>query len=49
MYFSRLVPALAIANQIHFECRVSLYLDPQIRDWVLFPITIVMVRGHVHY
>ena len=24
-------------------CRVSLYLDPQIRDWVLFPITIVMV------
>lgn len=25
-------------------CRVSLYLDPQIRDWVLFPITLVMVR-----
>ena len=24
--------------------RVSLYLDPQIRDWVLFPITLVMVR-----
>ncbi len=24
--------------------RVSLYLDPQIRDWVLFPITVVMVR-----
>ena len=23
---------------------VSLYLDPQIRDWVLFPITLVMVR-----
>jgi hypothetical protein len=23
--------------------RVSLYLDPQIRDWVLFPITLVMV------
>ena len=22
----------------------SLYLDPQIRDWVLFPITLVMVR-----
>lgn len=22
---------------------VSLYLDPQIRDWVLFPITLVMV------
>jgi len=22
--------------------RVSLYLDPQIRDWVLFPITLVM-------
>ena len=21
----------------------SLYLDPQIRDWVLFPITLVMV------
>ena len=25
--------------------RVSLYLDPQIRDWVLFPITLVMVGG----
>jgi hypothetical protein len=24
----------------------SLYLDPQIRDWVLFPITLVMVCGH---
>jgi hypothetical protein len=24
--------------------RASLYLDPQIRDWVLFPITLVMVR-----
>lgn len=24
--------------------RPSLYLDPQIRDWVLFPITLVMVR-----
>ena len=23
----------------------SLYLDPQIRDWVLFPITLVMVRA----
>lgn len=22
---------------------MSLYLDPQIRDWVLFPITVVMV------
>ncbi|KAI0939724.1 hypothetical protein AcW1_004659 [Taiwanofungus camphoratus] len=22
---------------------VSLYLDPQIRDWVLFPITVVMI------
>lgn len=39
---------------------VSLYLDPQIRNWVLFPITLVMVRGqrdlnlittriHLHY
>ena len=27
--------------------RVSLYLDPQIRDWVLFPITLVMVSGNV--
>lgn len=27
-----------------FTRRVSLYLDPQIRDWVLFPITLVMVR-----
>ena len=30
------------------QCRPSsvpsLYLDPQIRDWVLFPITLVMVR-----
>ena len=25
------------------KCRLSLYLDPQIRDWVLFPITLVMV------
>ena len=24
--------------------KLSLYLDPQIRDWVLFPITLVMVR-----
>lgn len=30
---------------------VSLYLDPQIRDWVLFPITIVMILVGVlrHY
>jgi len=25
---------------------VSLYLDPQIRDWVLFPITLVMVSPY---
>lgn len=31
---------------MHRLCRnESLYLDPQIRDWVLFPITIVMVRS----
>ena len=29
---------------VAYEHRVSLYLDPQIRDWVLFPITLVMVR-----
>ena len=38
---------------ITYEHRVSLYLDPQIRDWVLFPITLVMVRvafavNHIH-
>ena len=28
----------------------SLYLDPQIRDWVLFPITLVMVCFFIrHY
>lgn len=26
------------------EIRASLYLDPSIRDWVLFPISLVMVR-----
>ena len=25
----------------------SLYLDPQIRDWVLFPITLVMVCASI--
>ncbi|TDL29713.1 transmembrane protein [Rickenella mellea] len=25
------------------DTKVSLYLDPQIRDWVLFPITLVMI------
>ncbi|KAF8138599.1 transmembrane protein [Boletus edulis] len=31
--------------------RASLYLDPQIRDWVLFPITVVMILVGVlrHY
>ena len=30
---------------------MSLYLDPQIRDWVLFPITVVMVctRARLFY
>jgi hypothetical protein len=30
---------------------MSLYLDPQIRDWVLFPITLVMVSPspHIHF
>jgi hypothetical protein len=32
-----------------FVCRVSLYLDPQIRDWVLFPITLVMVSRQQRY
>lgn len=35
-------------SDLLFSCRVSLYLDPQIRDWVLFPITLVMVRVRVH-
>ena len=32
---------------VTYEPRVSLYLDPQIRDWVLFPITLVMVTCRV--
>lgn len=39
--------AMAVSAR-HFQLtgsigRVSLYLDPQIRDWVLLPITLVMV------
>lgn len=33
-----------VKDCVAYERRVSLYLDPQIRDWVLFPITLVMVR-----
>jgi len=34
-------------SQIWLPPGVSLYLDPQIRDWVLFPITLVMVSEHL--
>ena len=34
-------------DSVAYEPRVSLYLDPQIRDWVLFPITLVMVTCRV--
>ncbi|KIK99270.1 hypothetical protein PAXRUDRAFT_822966 [Paxillus rubicundulus Ve08.2h10] len=36
-----------MSSQVH----MSLYLDPQIRDWVLFPITLVMILVGVfrHY
>jgi hypothetical protein len=32
---------------LFLEHRTSLYLDPSIRDWVLFPISLVMVRLRV--
>src|SRR5258708_7936346 len=38
--FSVIIPRA----QCHPASVPSLYLDPQIRDWVLFPITLVMVR-----
>jgi len=35
----------SLPNMLSYtETRASLYLDPSIRDWVLFPISLVMVR-----
>jgi hypothetical protein len=50
LFLQRPCPALCMFlfpvfnDCVTYEHRVSLYLDPQIRDWVLFPITLVMVR-----
>ena len=43
VYVSLLFYFIALEAQCHFRSVPSLYLDPQIRDWVLFPITLVMV------
>ena len=40
---------MILRAQCHSPSVPSLYLDPQIRDWVLFPITLVMVRCFHHH
>jgi hypothetical protein len=50
-HVQRVRPILASPRYLYTDeiraTRTSLYLDPSIRDWVLFPISLVMVRLRV--